>query len=363
MLGEQTKNMLIGAFIIVSCALFVSFILFLRPSVGDEGQTLTFRFTDINNIGIGTRVLFAGRPVGEVVSITEIPEGRDPKVDELDRVYTYQLKVKIDSSVRVFTTDEVTIQTSGLLGEKSIGIVPKAPAAGVIPKRITTEPIYANAVDPLENALVQISGVADEMERAFKLAADWIEENEKTMTSAITNFSNAAGEIHDAMVTLREKQAFSNFADSIANFKITTKNLADGQGTLGRLVNEDDLYIRFSAMMSKLDTILNDVNHYGLLFHSNKGWQRTRQKRITELNALDTPAGFRSYMEGEVSSINLSMARLRMLLERAESEPEFECVMDSNAFKKDFQQLKSEVDALAENLQLFNQQLSEECTP
>ena len=360
MLGEQTKNMLIGTFIIVACALFVSFILFLRPSVGDEGQTVTLRFSDINNVGVGTRVLFAGRPVGEVVAIEEIPDGRKQPVDELGRVYTYQLKIKIDSGVHIYDTDEVTIQTSGLLGEKTSGIIPKAAPPGVKPTLITKEPIYADSVDPLENALVQISEVATEMERAFRLAADWIEENEKSMTNAIKNFGDASGEVNSAMKELREKEAFANLSETIKNMKVTTGNLADGKGTLGRLVNEDDLYVRLSAMMSKLDTVFNDINHYGLLFHSNKGWQRTRQRRITQLNALDSPAGFRSYFEGEVDTINLSMSRLRMLLEHAEDDGEKECIMDSPVFKKDFQQFKSEVDELSENLKLFNQELSAE---
>lgn len=331
MLGEQTRNMLIGAFIIVGCALFVSFILFLRPTVGDEGQTLTLRFSDINNIGVGTRVLFAGRPVGEVVAIEEIPDNRKQPVDEIGRVYTYQLKIKIDSGVKIFDTDDVTIQTSGLLGEKSIGIVPKAAPPGVKPMQITTQPIYADSVDPLQNALVQISGVATEMERAFRLAADWLETNDEDMTAMVRNI------------------------------KSITQDLAEGKGTLGRLIHEDDLYIRFNGLITKLDIVLEDVNQYGLLFHSNKAWQRTRLKRINELYALDTPQGFQTYFEGEIKNINLSMERLKLLLEEADAGTARTRIMDSASFKRDFQEFKSDVDALSESLKLFNQQLSTEC--
>jgi phospholipid/cholesterol/gamma-HCH transport system substrate-binding protein len=329
-MGEQTKNMLIGAFIIIACSLFVSFILFLRPSVGDEKQALVFRFSDINNIGVGTRVLYAGRPVGEVVSIEEIPDSRKQPVDELGRVYIYQVTVKVDSSVLLYDTDEVTIQTSGLLGEKSIGIVPKAAAPGVIPKKITAkEPFYADSVDPLANAIVQITEVANEMERTFKLAADWLEENDQGMTNMVKNID------------------------------VITTNISEGKGTLGKLVNEDDLYVRFSGIMSKVDIILNDISHYGLLFSSNKKWQRTRLKRITQLNALDTPEGFRSYFEDEMDRINLSMSRLSMLLNQAEQSPDREEIMDSMRFKREFQDFKRDVDSLSENVKLFNQQLSE----
>lgn len=352
--------MLIGAFIIVACALFVSFVLFLKPSVGDEGQVIYARFSDINNIGIGTRVLYGGRAIGEVTEIKEVPNADQHKPDELGRLYIYELTLRIDSGVKVFNNDEITIQTSGLLGEKSIGIIPKELPPGEIKKRITSKDVvYADSVDPLENALVEISEVAAEMERAFRLAADWIEENSQPLSDAVKHFGNAMEEVDIAMQQMRENDTFTNVGEVVKNLKVTTSNLADSKGTMGRLINEDDLYLRFSALMSKVDTILNDIGQYGLLYHNNKGWQRTRLKRINQLNALDTPMGFKSYFECEVDQINLAMSRLSMLLERAETSPEREAIMESTHFRRDFQQLKAQVDELSDNLRLFNTQLTE----
>ncbi|MBM3207506.1 MAG: MCE family protein, partial [Chlamydiae bacterium] len=154
-MGEQTKNMLVGFFILAACALTVSIILFLKPSVGDGKKTYIVRFSNINKIGVGTQVLFAGKPVGEVVSVEEIYDARKQPNDSIGRVYYYQLKLKVDSSVSIYNTDDVAITTSGLLGEKSISITPKAPPKGVTPKLITTQPIYADSVDPLESAFNQ----------------------------------------------------------------------------------------------------------------------------------------------------------------------------------------------------------------
>ena len=49
-MGEQTKNMLIGGFVIASCITIIWLILFLKPSVGDNKQTLYVRFSNINQI-------------------------------------------------------------------------------------------------------------------------------------------------------------------------------------------------------------------------------------------------------------------------------------------------------------------------
>src|SRR3990172_11470882 len=76
-MGEQTKNMLIGVFIIAACTLIVGLIMFLRPSVGDAKQTLYVRFSNINKVNIGTRVLFAGKAVGQVTKIDPIYHARE----------------------------------------------------------------------------------------------------------------------------------------------------------------------------------------------------------------------------------------------------------------------------------------------
>ena len=122
---DYMKNMLIGLFVVVACALIVGIILFLEPSVGDGKEKLIVRFSNINGLSLGTRVMFAGKPVGEVVAIEQIPHAREQPTDELGQVYFYQLVLNIDSSVHVYNTDEITVQTSGLLGEKSIAIVKK----------------------------------------------------------------------------------------------------------------------------------------------------------------------------------------------------------------------------------------------
>ena len=117
---DQTKNLLIGLFVLVATTIFIYILLFLHPSVGDEGQTLRVRFSNIDKVGVGTRVLFAGHPVGEVVSIQEVESAREQRHLHNGYVYIYELVLQIDTSVEVYTTDEISIRTSGLLGEKSI---------------------------------------------------------------------------------------------------------------------------------------------------------------------------------------------------------------------------------------------------
>lgn len=394
-MGEQTKNMLVGFFILAACALTVSLILFLKPSVGDAKKTYVIRFSNINKIGVGTQVMYAGKPVGEVVAVDEIFDARKQPADSLGRTYFYQLVIKVDSSVEIYDTDEISLQTSGLLGEKSVAIIPMQPAKGVTPKLITNQPIYAQSVDPIENAFNQLSKLADEMKESFKFINEWLDKNEDVITEAISSFRdtmheasvaigdfNRLGIIHDVQ---KGVQGFSKVMDQVsgvidvmeqdgvftnvgsimkslrsasANVDIITDDLATGRGTLGKLIKNDDMYLRFTAILSKVDTLMNDVNHYGVLFHLNKSWQRERLQRVSTMTALNTPEAFKTYFEKEVDDVNMAMARLSMLIEKAKTQKDGSELIKGEAFRDDFAQLLKDVDELADNLRLYNQQLN-----
>ncbi len=391
------KNTLIGLFVVVACALIVGIILFLEPSVGDGKEQLIVRFSNINGLYVGTRVMFAGKPVGEVVAIEQIPQAREQPTDELGQVYFYQLILHVDSSVKVYNTDEVSIQTSGLLGEKSIAIIPRAPPKGVEPSPISPKiPIYAESTDPLETAFVEISQLADKVEEALEKVISWIDEHGQEMGSAIRSFDDAMGETANAfsrivqsgfietinvgaqnfssvmqelkysIKQLIQENAFENIALTIQKVeKITqslssvSKRLAQGKGTLGHLFMDNDTYLLITAILSKVNTLMNDVNYYGVFFNLNKEWQRSRLKQIRELDALRSPQNFRSYFTKEVDLINMSMSRLSMLIDRAENNVEREKILESPLFKRDFSDLLNRAQALYNNLQLYNRQLME----
>jgi phospholipid/cholesterol/gamma-HCH transport system substrate-binding protein len=396
-MGEQTKNMLIGIFVVAACFLIVSIILFLKPTVGNGEQTLYVRFSNINQINIGTRVTFAGKPVGEVVAIDEISDARkEGMTDMLGRVYFYQLVLKIDSSVKVYDTDEISIQTSGLLGEKSIAIIPKAPPKGITPKLVTNQPIYAESVDSLESAMNELSDLSNSFQATLKEINRWLQKNGDDLGNTVRSFGGAMDEIkitaksvNDLQLIPEIKTGVQNFSDTVCDiqsavkemidgqvfinagavmknlksasqsFSVIGKDIASGKGTLGRLIQGDDLYLRVTAIMSKVNTLMNDINHYGLLFHLNKSWQRQRAQRLTVLNALDNPQNFKSYFETEVDDINTAMSRLSMLIDRAELSPEKEEILSNEKFKEDFAELLRQADALSDNLRLYNEQLSQ----
>lgn len=154
------KNILIGIFVITAIAVIVFMLLFLHPSVGDNAKTLRVRFTDIDKVNVGTRVTFAGKPVGEVISIQELPDARTNRVGYHGDIYVYELVLKVDSGVDVFNTDHILLRTSGLLGERNIEINPQPLKPGEKLQKVEDEILYAAHAASVEDTMKQIGDLS-----------------------------------------------------------------------------------------------------------------------------------------------------------------------------------------------------------
>lgn len=397
---DQVKNILIGLFITGALVITVGLILFLKPTVGDGKKTLLVRFSNIAGVTVGTRVSFAGKPVGEVTHIQEVEDART-QPDAEGRIYLYELTLKLDSSAKVYCQDEIGIKTTGLMGERSIAILPKAPPPGKTPILVTDRVVYANSTDALENTFNQVSNVAGQLETTVDRIDKWFDENQKIISRAISSFGGAMAQVDTFLRNVEEEklvptlhqsasllndnlelvrtgldedqllhkcanliegldQAANHFnndgAQTLRNFNQITRDVASGSGSLGRFVVGDDFYMRLASIMNKGETLMNDINHYGILFQYNKQWQKSRTKKVTLLKALDTPQEFRNYFEGEVDSMTTSVGRLSELLDRAGNE-EYSRIVQSQAFKHNFANLMRQVQGLTDSLKLYNEGL------
>ncbi len=394
------KNILIGLFVAAAVTLVIATILFLDPQIGDGKKILSVRFANISGITMGTRVTFAGKPVGEVIAIQEIRNAREAPSDDTGRVYFYQLTLKIDSSVDVYNYDEIAIRTTGLMGEKSIAILPKLAPHGKTAFLITDQIVTANSIDPLENTFNQISKVSNRMEMSLNHVDHWFLGNQESLTQSIQSLNSFLSK-GDALLSsinqtglvpslkestnllndnlnlvksgLEDDQllykisslatSLSSAADAfntdgalaLRNINQITRDLSHGTGTVGRLITGDDFYLRLSSLLGKGETLMNDINHYGLLFQYDKQWQRSRTKRANTLKALDTPREFRSYFEGEVDSITTSLGRLTELLDYAGNERQK--IVENDHFKQQFSALMRSVQSLSDALKLYNEGL------
>lgn len=423
-MGDQSKNALIGLFIIAAFAIIIYILLFLHPSMGDEGQILHVRFANVDKVSIGTRVLFAGHPVGEVVAIHEVPDARDSKYLFQDEVYIYELTLRIDTKVEVYTTDEISVRTSGLLGEKSVAIIPKPAKPGVHLVRVSDQILYAAAPASVEDTVKEFGSLATKAQKSLDKINDALDTLNKgrfwtNLSASASNVSDITGALNQpeewskivhnvtkltgGFSTLSDKvsESWGSINDSIkdinhmtaegrdmvdkvargegtlgkfinddsvyANLSGATAKLNRGEGSIGKLLAKDDFYLHLTSVMSKAETLMDDINHYGLLFQNDQGWQRLRARRSNLLQKLRCPQEFRNFFNDEVNEISTALSRVAAILQQTTDGCCGEQVFSDCEFIRVYADLLRRVVELEENIKMYDQQVIElrdqQCMP
>lgn len=386
--NSKVKNLLIGLFVALAIIIVVWFLLFFRPHYGDRGETLKVRFSSIANIDVGTPVTFAGQIVGQVDKISRIYNAREAPSDSLGHPYFFELTLLVDSSVKIYSTDLIEIQTSGLLGEKSIAIVPQKAPAGAHPKLMNDHVIYADSTDPLSSTLISVDTAAKKIGLVVDSIGQLINENKGNIDSIMISLKRSMQQVdliitdinrlhlvetfHKAADTgvvlmaninsyideVRDSHLLQKFSQTAGNIQLITKRIVNGQGTIGKLVNDPTLYLQAVGTLDRVDTLISDMNQYGVFYNLDKKWKRVHQKRINEMEALKTPREFKTYFENELDEVSNSLSRISILVEKSQEEKVK--IEGDKEFKQAFLDLLQQVRQLQNLVELYNQKLTEE---
>ena len=427
---SRLPSIVIGSFAAVATIIFSSALLFLKPSYGNGEKLLKVRFSNIDKINVGTKVTLAGKPIGQVKSIQLVGGARtQPQFKELyykPPVYLYEILLEVDSNVELYPEDVFTTQTAGLLGEKSVAIIPNAIDPTNPSKPIeSNQIIYALAPPTIEETINQFNFVAQQMQKSLGQVSQLLELNSAQLSTSLVNFSKAsdaisnvfstmdkqhfieqldktANEIEQTSATCRQTvhnlnekidaifntQTIENVQKSVAHVEqilqsfdkpedfetivdqtkkvliglneletnvnqswpsikttltqaeqasktfneaasqtlsiskdvaFITNKVAKGEGTVGHLLSKDDLYIDLHQTLIRLNTVLNDINQYGVLFHMNRTWKQNRSDKMAQIQQLKTPRDFQACFDEEVQNLQLSISHIDSLMEKATS--------------------------------------------
>jgi len=372
---DQAKNLMIGLFVIAAVTIIIFILLFIHPMVGDEGKILRVRFANIDKVNVGTRVNFGGKPVGEVTEIREIIDEPDPRPEYNGYVYVYELKLAVDSSVNVYNSDDVSLRTSGLLGERTVSITPLPPKKEQELRIINEEIIYADETGTVEDTIKEFKHLSDKIEVALDSIItnlDDITQNKmwEKISDSFSNIRDITGALNKPdewsdtlknVNTLSEDilNSWTSVDEAIADGKAIVANVKNGQGSIGKILMSDDLYLRVTSLFNKAQTTMDDVNHYGLLFHLDKNWQRLRARRLNLLQKLRTPQEFRNYFNDEVDQISTSLSRVCMVLNKTGQCEQYPNLVKDYEFTKVFSELLRRVEGVEDQLNMYNTQLQE----
>lgn len=211
--------------------------------LGDAGNLFAKRFklvtfvSNTSGLRVGSGVSVAGQLAGSIKEIEFLPPDADTLrnlrvVVEVDRSLNEQ--VRLDSRAR--------IKTVGLLGDKAFDITPGTPRFR--PLRDGDTLIILPSTD-YEAVVGQVAGV---MTDVTALTRDL-----KTVTGSITRGEGTLGQL----VTNRE--LYDQLNSTLARSSSLMARLENPRGTIGRLLNDPALYNSLNRTVASADTLITQM--------------------------------------------------------------------------------------------------------
>ncbi len=238
-------------------------------------------FNNIQDLKEGAAVKMAGVPIGRVETI-DLADGK------------VKVTMKINRGKVIHTDSKAVIKFTGLLSENFVSIdfgtatAPKLEAD----QTITTgeQPDLSSLMAKLESVAEGIQGVTknfsgDSFQNLLGPFTDFLKENNPRITAILGNMQNISGQIAEGKGTvgkLISDQALYNSAlATMTNLESTAGDIRGlitqargaveqatnmiaqvnaGQGTLGKLIQDDKLYTETTTMMTNLKEVMQKVN-------------------------------------------------------------------------------------------------------
>ena len=210
---------------ILSYLVFRSGDFYMKP-----GFTVRFVFSFVQGIDSGTPVKLAGVTVGEVKDIHVV---RNPRGETQVEVGAW-----IAQGVYIEEDAKAVIKTLGMLGEKYIEIIPGTPGDKMIGNGSTVIGKNPFAIEDIAEGTRELIGELQSVSQHINAVV-----SDPEFKSAVKGtFVNADRTFGDADVVVKNfTQASEDIKDAAKSARIVLGRLRDGEGTVGRLLKNDQI--------------------------------------------------------------------------------------------------------------------------
>ena len=287
-MGQHRKDLGVGIAVIAAIGmLFASTMRIGACDVGAPASTRIFATFD-NAAGVERRtdILVAGVKVGEVDGVS-LDDGRA------------RLTLRIDKAIELPADSVVAIRSRGLLGERVVEISQGDSRQRLSNGDTLTRSIEAPSIDDLLDDLAAVSSDVREVTHAVRLVLggergeetiaaivddvrsvanglrEFLDESGPTLAKTLTNFDEVSENLtyfssDIARITADNEQTvgemLENFADAseqmsgaLENLKTVSDKIEQGEGTLGKLVADDEIYTKVDGSLAELQQTLTEV--------------------------------------------------------------------------------------------------------
>lgn len=239
-----------------------------------RGYRLHALFNNVEELKVGDRVKMAGVEVGRVERI----ELKDEKAN-------VTMKMRRDAQVKTDST--ATVKFAGLMGQNYVSLDFGSPGSGYAQDgtllQSKEEPDLSGMMAKLDNVATGVENMTKtftgvKLDQFLGPFIDFMKDNRVPLTSAISNINEVTIEvaqgqgtvgklIHDptlyntALTTVTNMQStFAEAHNTLAEAHGIVDQINAGQGTAGKLVKDEKLYNETTASMTYLKNILQKID-------------------------------------------------------------------------------------------------------
>ncbi len=245
---QSTRAVGVGVFVLIGLALFAA-VLFL---IGDRRGLFSDSFTAytelqaLSGVAIGTPVWVSGMSAGEVKEIVVPPRPGAP----------FRLRLEVDEALHqiVRTDSVVSVRTEGLVGGRYLQIsagseaAPRLPDGGVLRGQ---EPFdVAEMLEQIRLVVENFNTTIVTLRGRFEQGIASVEEAAAEATGLIRGASDDVQRITEAGRRIVE------------NTRAISDRVRAGQGTMGRLIEDDQLYRDVAAIVHEAKLTAENIRAF-----------------------------------------------------------------------------------------------------
>jgi len=280
-----------------------------------KGTRVRARFNTVQDLQQGDPVKMAGVEIGQVDAINL---GAD-KVE---------LILKIDKQVQVKTDSKATIKFTGLMGQNFVALSFGSPGAPKVAEGAELETIEQA---DLSSIMTKLESVASGVEGLTKNFGG-------------ENLSNLVGPFVDFM-----KQNNPRLSTILLNMQTISSQIAEGKGSVGKLINDEQLYASAVTAVTNLNRTADEVQ---LLLGDARSTVKDAKTILDEINAGKGTIGRLAKDEALYQESATAMTNLKEILQKInQGQGSVGKLVNDEAFYKNVRVTLQKVEKATESLE------------
>ena len=271
---QNKRSVIVGAFVFLALVIFVLAVMTLggQKSLFNKGATISAIFPEVNGLQAGNNVWFAGVKVGTVQSINFEKDGR-VKV-EMNIEKDYLPIIKKDSKAKV--------GSDGFIGNKLVILSGGTPSAPVVESgnRLATE--QAGGMEQMMASLQKNNENLLSITSNFKTLSDQMVAGKGTV-GRLLNDEQLFTDLQQSLLTI--KSAAANAQQMVAGVSNYTNRLTTKGSLANDLITDTVIFSRLRSTVREIDGLSDKAN--AVVQNLNEASNNIQQK----LNDNSSPVG------------------------------------------------------------------------